>query len=100
MENVEDDFVKKSADGALMVTNLIQSLGSSLVYPDAGNFETNRKLWNMYASEWDPEKVQHSRPLLSPALTDPPPFPSPFPQAVGKRDGGASRHRPICCCHR
>ena len=37
-----------------MVANLVQSLGSALVYPDAGNFETNRKLWDNYAAEWEP----------------------------------------------
>ncbi|CAM9695044.1 unnamed protein product, partial [Phaeothamnion confervicola] len=47
------------------VADLIKSLGASLVYPDSGNFETNRKassyglclylLWDAYAGEWDPE---------------------------------------------
>lgn len=37
-----------------MVANLVQSLGSALVYPDAGNFDTNRKLWDNYAAEWEP----------------------------------------------
>lgn len=38
-----------------MVSNLVQSLGSALVYPDAGNFDTNRKLWDNYAAEWEPD---------------------------------------------
>lgn len=37
-----------------MVINLVQNLGSALVYPDPGNLETNRKLWDNYASEWEP----------------------------------------------
>lgn len=38
-----------------MVSNLVQNLGSALVYPDAGNFDTNRKLWDNYAAEWEPD---------------------------------------------
>lgn len=40
--------------GNEMVANLVRSLGSALVYPDAGNFDTNRKLWDNYAAEWEP----------------------------------------------
>lgn len=45
---------EKSKQGNEMVANLVQSLGSALVYPDAGNLETNRKLWDNYAAEWEP----------------------------------------------
>ncbi|CAM9751580.1 unnamed protein product [Choristocarpus tenellus] len=45
----------KSQEGNEMVAQLVKSLGSALVYADPGNFETNRKLWNNYAAEWDPE---------------------------------------------
>ena len=38
-----------------MVLNLIQQLGSAMVYPDCTNVETNRKLWDLYAQEWDPQ---------------------------------------------
>lgn len=54
-------LTEKSKAGNEMVANLVQSLGSALVYPDAGNFETNRKLWDNYAAEWEP----NARCLLS-----------------------------------
>lgn len=47
-------LTEKSKAGNEMVANLVQSLGSALVYPDAGNFDTNRKLWDNYAAEWEP----------------------------------------------
>lgn len=49
-----DALTEKSKAGNEMVANLVQSLGSALVYPDAGNFDTNRKLWDNYAAEWEP----------------------------------------------
>lgn len=49
-----DAFAEKSKVGNEMVANLVQSLGSALVYPDSGNFDTNRKLWDNYAAEWEP----------------------------------------------
>uniref|UniRef100_A0A7S2UUH0 Methyltransferase domain-containing protein n=1 Tax=Fibrocapsa japonica TaxID=94617 RepID=A0A7S2UUH0_9STRA len=39
-----------------MAMSLINSLGSALVYPDQGNFVTNKKLWNLYAQEWSPSE--------------------------------------------
>lgn len=56
-----DALTEKSKAGNEMVANLVQSLGSALVYPDAGNFDTNRKLWDNYAAEWEP----NARCLLS-----------------------------------
>lgn len=38
-----------------MVVDLIRSLSGAIVYPDAGNFATNRKLWDLYAEDWDPQ---------------------------------------------
>ncbi len=49
-----DALTEKSKAGNEMVANLVHSLGSALVYPDAGNFDTNRKLWDNYAAEWEP----------------------------------------------
>lgn len=49
-----DVLTEKSRQGNEMVANLVKSLGSALVYPDAGNLETNRKLWDNYAAEWEP----------------------------------------------
>eukprot|EP00968_Pinguiococcus_pyrenoidosus_P011498 scaffold926_cov248-Pinguiococcus_pyrenoidosus.AAC.11 len=71
MDAREDALTQKSQDGMEMssvhdaVRSLYlshglanarcsRSLGSALVYPDAGNFETNRKLWELYAAEWHP----------------------------------------------
>ncbi|CAM9507307.1 unnamed protein product [Discosporangium mesarthrocarpum] len=44
----------KSQQGNEMVSQLVKTLGSALVYADVGNFETNRKLWDNYAAEWGP----------------------------------------------
>lgn len=61
-----DTLTEKSKAGNEMVANLVQSLGSALVYPDAGNFDTNRKLWDNYAAEWEP----NARCLLSEIYSD------------------------------
>ena len=45
---------EKSKQSNQMVLNLIQQLGSAMVYPDCSNPETNRKLWDLYAKEWSP----------------------------------------------
>ena len=45
---------EKSKQSNQMVMNLIQQLGSAMVYPDCSNPETNRKLWDLYAKEWSP----------------------------------------------
>ncbi|CBN73823.1 methyltransferase type 12 [Ectocarpus siliculosus] len=55
MQECVDTLTEKSKAGNEMVSNLVQSLGSALVYPDAGNFDTNRKLWDNYAAEWEPD---------------------------------------------
>lgn len=35
-----------------LVQQLTQQLSSALVYSDATNVDTNRKLWDLYAQEW------------------------------------------------
>lgn len=55
MQECVDALSEKSKQGNAMVANLVQSLGSALVYPDAGKIETNRKLWDNYAAEWEPD---------------------------------------------
>ena len=34
---------------------MVQKLSGALIYPDAGNVQTNEKLWDVYASEWGAE---------------------------------------------
>ena len=37
--------VTQASKGNEMVLQLVHSLGEAMVYPDPGNFRTNRKLW-------------------------------------------------------
>lgn len=43
-------------DGSALVQSLVQQLSGALVYTDAGNAETNRRLWDRYAEAWSPEE--------------------------------------------
>ncbi|KAG5184383.1 methyltransferase type 12 [Tribonema minus] len=54
MEQAEEQLAERAqASASPMIANLIKSLGQAIVYyPDAGNLDTNRKLWDAYASEW------------------------------------------------
>ena len=45
-----------NSDGTNLVTNLVHSLTGALTYPDLGNVETNKRLWNRYADEWNAQK--------------------------------------------
>eukprot|EP00820_Chromera_velia_P009684 Cvel_21353.t1-p1 / transcript=Cvel_21353.t1 / gene=Cvel_21353 / organism=Chromera_velia_CCMP2878 / gene_product=hypothetical protein / transcript_product=hypothetical protein / location=Cvel_scaffold1995:312-1470(-) / protein_length=75 / sequence_SO=supercontig / SO=protein_coding / is_pseudo=false len=54
VEHFFAEEVKKSEDKSSAVLDLVRSLGSALVYPESTNIETNRKLWNQYAKQWDP----------------------------------------------
>jgi hypothetical protein len=54
-EQFEEVLQAKSQEGNEMVMGLLRSLGGAVVYPDATNFETNKKLWNVYAKEWKPD---------------------------------------------
>jgi 2-polyprenyl-3-methyl-5-hydroxy-6-metoxy-1,4-benzoquinol methylase len=54
-EPFEAALQDKSKQGNEMVINLIQQLGSAVVYPDTTNAGTNKKLWDLYAKEWSPE---------------------------------------------
>eukprot|EP00747_Dinoflagellata_sp_TGD_P077760 gnl/TRDRNA2_/TRDRNA2_159736_c0_seq1.p1 gnl/TRDRNA2_/TRDRNA2_159736_c0~~gnl/TRDRNA2_/TRDRNA2_159736_c0_seq1.p1 ORF type:complete len:292 (-),score=58.89 gnl/TRDRNA2_/TRDRNA2_159736_c0_seq1:100-975(-) len=56
MELREQALAEQSQKGQETVINLIRSLSDAIVYPDAGNFVTNRKLWDLYAQDWDPER--------------------------------------------
>ena len=38
-----------------MVQQMVQKLSGAAIYPDAGNVQTNEKLWDVYASEWGAE---------------------------------------------
>ena len=38
------------------MAGLVQQLSSALVYTDAGNAETNRRLWDRYAESWGPRE--------------------------------------------
>ena len=56
MDKVEDILAKQTASSSPTVSSLIASLSSSLVYSDPGNVETNRRLWNAYSEDWNPDK--------------------------------------------
>eukprot|EP00743_Colponemidia_sp_Colp-15_P009231 GILK01010079.1.p1 GENE.GILK01010079.1~~GILK01010079.1.p1 ORF type:complete len:284 (-),score=41.78 GILK01010079.1:85-936(-) len=52
----ESELQKESGRGDTdIVKQVVRSLSSALVYPDAGNIETNRKLWDNYAKNWSPQ---------------------------------------------
>jgi SAM-dependent methyltransferase len=51
----EKHLQAKSQEGNEMVMQVLRSLGGAVVYPDCTNFETNKKLWNVYAREWKPD---------------------------------------------
>ena len=68
LEAAEDLLTKRSqASASPMIQTLIKSLGSAIVYPDSGNLDTNRKLWDAYAAGWSQEErcdqQQKKRPL-------------------------------------
>jgi len=57
MDSVEKHLHAKSESSApTSITSLISSLSTSLVYTDPGNVETNKKLWNAYAEDWQPDR--------------------------------------------
>ncbi len=43
----------KKNDGTAMVQGLISALSGAMVYTDVGNLETNKRLWDRYAQEWE-----------------------------------------------
>jgi len=38
------------------VISVVQQLSASLVYTEPTNFDTNKKLWNEYSKDWDPQQ--------------------------------------------
>lgn len=53
MQAEQEQYLRKVAGkGQEMVQQMVQSLSSALIYPEAGNVATNEKLWDVYASEW------------------------------------------------
>ena len=40
---------------------LVAALTADTVYTDVSNVETNRKLWDAYATDWGPDKVGECR---------------------------------------
>ena len=56
MQAEQEQYLRKVAGkGQEMVQQMVQSLSSALIYPEAGNVATNEKLWDVYASEWGKE---------------------------------------------
>ena len=56
MQAEQEQYLRKVAGrGQEMVQQMVQSLSSALIYPEAGNVATNEKLWDVYASEWGAE---------------------------------------------
>jgi hypothetical protein len=49
--------VAPAAAAPLNAREFFAALSSSVVYADASNTETNRKLWNEYAKSWSPDAV-------------------------------------------
>ena len=53
MEAKHEAYLRAQAGrGQEMALQMVRSLSSALVYPEAGNVATNEKLWDVYASEW------------------------------------------------
>lgn len=52
MEAAETYLRAAASRGQDRVVALVRALSSALVYPNAGNVETNEKLWDRYAEEW------------------------------------------------
>ena len=51
-----EEYLREAAGrGHEMVQQMVQKLSGALIYPDAGNVQTNEKLWDVYASEWGAE---------------------------------------------
>jgi len=57
LQDVEEKLQAKASQGNEMVLQLVQSLGEAMVYPDPGNFRTNRKLWDLYAKDWSEDSA-------------------------------------------
>mmetsp|Transcript_28125 Transcript_28125/g.86216 ORF Transcript_28125/g.86216 Transcript_28125/m.86216 type:complete len:314 (+) Transcript_28125:56-997(+) len=45
-----------AARGQETVVSMVRQLSGAVMYPEAGNVRTNEKLWDVYATEWDPSK--------------------------------------------
>lgn len=80
-------------DGSGLVASLVQQLSGALVYgADIGNAEVNRRLWDRYAENWDPQtevRGQNSRRVARPPPTfhmtqSHPPQPQPSPRPPPK----------------
>ena len=41
------------SSSTLLIKQVLQQLGESVVYSDPSNVHTNKKLWNTYCSEWN-----------------------------------------------
>jgi 2-polyprenyl-3-methyl-5-hydroxy-6-metoxy-1,4-benzoquinol methylase len=53
MQADTEEYLREAAGrGHEMVQQMVQKLSGALIYPDAGNVQTNEKLWDVYASEW------------------------------------------------
>ena len=56
MQADTEEYLREAAGrGHEMVQQMVQKLSGALIYPDAGNVQTNEKLWDVYASEWGAE---------------------------------------------
>ena len=56
MQADTEEYLHEAAGrGHEMVQQMVQKLSGALIYPDAGNVQTNEKLWDVYASEWGAE---------------------------------------------
>jgi 2-polyprenyl-3-methyl-5-hydroxy-6-metoxy-1,4-benzoquinol methylase len=56
MQADTEEYLREAAGrGHEMVQAMVQKLSGALIYPDAGNVQTNEKLWDVYASEWGAE---------------------------------------------
>lgn len=56
MQAEQEEYLRKQAGkGQEMMQQMVQSLSSALIYPEAGNVATNEKLWDVYAAEWGTE---------------------------------------------
>ena len=54
LEDAEEFLARSSAEKqSPMVLELLKNLQKCLVYTDVRNSETNRKLWNAYAKNWE-----------------------------------------------
>lgn len=53
----QEQQLQEQQDGSsgTLVASLVQQLSGALVYTDAGNAETNRRLWDRYAEAWSPQ---------------------------------------------